>query len=210
MPYTYRELPDEFARDYFKAALETTTDVSDESGGQTLDRNYGIQDFGDETVKDMLLDCKEFQAANADDLDLVSEVGCGGRDFWLTRNDHGVGFRDRGWQQSNEIKNALDRLSKAARKWGEYDLWVGSVADLDADDGDRNSDDDDDENAKKIYASHTRAADARYAWRKARKRAVNRRATSPHGRCVTSEKCLEHAADKSVPSCKQRQRHRRK
>lgn len=214
MPYTYHDLPDQFARDYIEAALWSTNDESDESGGVPLDQNYSIEDIDDETVEDMLIDCKEFQEANADDLDLVSEVSDGGHDFWLTRNGHGEGFWGRGYRQPQEIKDALDRLSKAAKKWGDYNLWVGSPADLseharpDGDNDETEGDGSDEDAEKKIYANRTRTSSARYE-KRARKHAMNRRATSPHARCATSKKCLEHAADKSVPSCKRKARHRR-
>lgn len=47
------------------------------------------------------------------------------------------------------------------------------------------------------------------AWFEAQGRAQrraerSRRGTSPHGRCDTLAVCVEHAADKSVPSCKGR------
>lgn len=39
-----------------------------------------------------------------------------GNDFWYTRNGHGVGFWDRGYEQTG------DRLTEAAHKFGAHDL----------------------------------------------------------------------------------------
>lgn len=213
MPYSYSKLPDQFTRDYIQAALWSTNDESDESGGVPLDENYGVEDIEDETVEDMILDCKEFQEANSADLDLVYGVSHGGHDFWLTRNGHGVGFRDRGYRQSQEIRDALDRLDRAASEWGEYNLWVGSSADLNTntESGDPDSgieDDEEDADDKKIYSCHTRASSARYEQKKKARERLVRRVTVPHARCENSKKCLEHAANKKVASCKTKGRHR--
>lgn len=138
MPYAYHDLPDKFTRDYFECALWSSYDESEEP----LDRNYGVEDIDDETVEDMMLDCKEFQEANAADLEIVSgAVRSAGHDFWLTRNGHGSGFWDRKYKEPEEVQQALDRLDEAAGEYGDYDLFV--------EDG-------------KIHAGYTRASRARY------------------------------------------------
>lgn len=194
MPYRYWDL-DQFTRDYIDVALWSSMDDADESGGEPLDKNYSFKDIEDETVEDMRLDCEEFQKANVDDLELVDEVSHGGHDFWLTRNDHGAVFRDRGYGQSQEIEDALERLTKASKKYGEYDLWVGSAADLN--EKTKVSGDSDEDDKKKIYAGHTRASSTRYQ-RRQRMESM----TEPHGACEGSRTCLEHKQNKRVPSCK--------
>lgn len=73
-------------------------------------------------------ECDDFLMANRDDLEAYAEhyqpVGgydpweCAGHDFHLTRNGHGAGFWDRGLGQLG------DRLSDAARVYGETNYWV--------------------------------------------------------------------------------------
>lgn len=62
------------------------------------------------------------------------------------------------------------------------------------------------------FVSHTRmatpAAEERLAWqaREEYGRHLRRALASarPHGRCETAPRCVEHAADRRVPSCKSR------
>jgi len=109
---------DAFTTAYLECALWSSTDESDESGGEPLDANYGLDDLSLETIQGAIDDCAAFQAANADDLaDLDDEQS--GHDFWLTRNGHGAGFWDRG------LGALGDRLSKACKPYGSVDLYVG-------------------------------------------------------------------------------------
>jgi hypothetical protein len=43
-----------------------------------------------------------------------------GHDVWLTRNGHGCGFWDGDWSEP-----AATRLTKASKKFGEFNLLVG-------------------------------------------------------------------------------------
>ncbi len=75
---------DKFTRAYIEAALWSSTDNSDESGGRPLDFNYGVEDIAPETIASILDDCKAFQEAHANDIgDNLEQAG---HDFWLTRN----------------------------------------------------------------------------------------------------------------------------
>jgi len=118
---------DEFTRAYVEAALWSTSDESDESGGDPMDDNYDAWDIDGETLAGMAADCAKFQAENAADLALYDSpqwtaAELGGHDFWLTRNGHGCGFWDR-----NGIlpEDAGERLTAAAEKYGEVYLYVG-------------------------------------------------------------------------------------
>ncbi len=122
-----REQVDEFTLAYIEAALWSTNDESDESGGEPLDSNYGIDDLDPETLAKMADDCRRFQEENAADLALYDHpqwtaAELGGHDLWLTRNGHGCGFRDR---TDCLPKEARDRLTAAAGKAGERHLYVG-------------------------------------------------------------------------------------
>ena len=107
---------DSFTRSYIEAALWSTTDQSDEQGGEPLDANYGPDDIDPETMAQMITDCTSFQERNTD---LLSDSGLAdkraGHYFWLSRNGHGSGFFD----------EDLDALQDAARAYGSFDLYVG-------------------------------------------------------------------------------------
>lgn len=125
---------DEFTRAYIEAALWSSNDESDESGGQPLDANYGPDDISVETMGRIIEDCERFQRDNAFTLRAyykalplgrngnrewtVEEQA--GHDFWLSRNGHGAGFFDR-----DVPRTVRDRLQEQARKCGEIDLYVG-------------------------------------------------------------------------------------
>jgi hypothetical protein len=109
---------DKFTRQYIETALWSSTDESDESGGEPLDANYSASDIAPETVAEMAADCADFQEKYATLLDesgLDSERA--GHDFWLSRNGHGSGFFDEG--------DGLEKLQEAAESYGEYHLYVG-------------------------------------------------------------------------------------
>lgn len=83
---------DSFTVGYITAALWSTSDESDDAGGEPLDRNYSIADLAPETMRAVIEDCRKFQEANAADLDRARSAECNGHDFWLTRNGHGTGL----------------------------------------------------------------------------------------------------------------------
>lgn len=109
---------EKFLKGYLTAALWSTTDESDESGGVPLDKNYNIEDFSETALEIAKKDCAAFQETNAADL---ADIDCeqAGTDFWLTRNRHGTGFWDRGYEAA-----LAHRLTEAAHVYGSVDLWV--------------------------------------------------------------------------------------
>ncbi len=130
---------DEFLSAYITAALWSSTDESDESGGEPLDKHYGESDLAPETLDRMRADCVAFLnhklggrlIAIAERLEenghwsLPAGVKCSvmeyaGHDFFLTRCGHGCGYWDGDWPVG--IAEALDTL---AREFGTYDLYVG-------------------------------------------------------------------------------------
>lgn len=128
---TARRNFEEMVDGYAEAALFSSNDESDESGGNPLDENYSRADIADETFKKMKRDCAKFMKQNKRDLDaFVSDPDLEhksdshvwslvGYCFWMNRNGHGVGFWDRG------VEEALgERLSKASQKFGEVNLYV--------------------------------------------------------------------------------------
>lgn len=114
---------DAFTRDYTAAILFTE---QDELGDKNED------DFAPEMMERIRADCAAFQAAEgvADILADESNHRPGspddtaeehaGRDFWYTRNGHGVGFWDGDWTEKAE--SVLDPL---AGSFGEVWVYVG-------------------------------------------------------------------------------------
>jgi len=129
-PSRSKSRPDAFTQAYIEAALWSSTDESDESGGEPLDYNYGPSDIAPETLREMMKDCALFQRAARKALASADEKGVrtkkystderAGHDFWLNRNGHGAGFWDGDWPEPEAT--FLDELSE---KFGEYNLYVG-------------------------------------------------------------------------------------
>jgi hypothetical protein len=115
---------DGFVRQYLETALWSSNDESDESGGEPLDSNYGIEDFDDMAIQGAIRDCDAFRAKAGELLDRAyREYGQDderqGHDFWLTRNGHGAGFWD------GDYGDIGDELTKIAEGFGEKWPYVG-------------------------------------------------------------------------------------
>lgn len=111
---------DKFTRSYVEAALWSSTDNADESGGEPLDKNHEPEDIAPKSLAKMIEDCKTFQEANAELLARAGDDSRNGHDYWLTRNRHGAGFWDRGYD--SEVGK---ELTDAAQADGECDLYIG-------------------------------------------------------------------------------------
>ena len=117
----------EFLLAYVEAALWSSNDNADESGGEPLDKNYGPDDIAPDTVEAMQADCEDFlqrygHLLTDDDSPQIQKHGrweVAGHDYWLTRQGHGSGFWDGGWPRHG------DELSEAAKSYGEVYLIVG-------------------------------------------------------------------------------------
>ncbi len=119
---TTRQAPrmDAFTRQYFETALWSSTDESDDQGGEPLDKNYGVGDIADETRWQMIADCADFQKRFGH---LYDDSEQAGHDFWLSRNGHGTGFFDRDTEHADELQTA-------AKSYGEFDLYVGDDGEI--------------------------------------------------------------------------------
>ena len=121
--------PDEFTTAYLVAALWSTTDHSDEDGGQPLDANYDICDIAPEAMRSAMESCAEFQEQHKELLSKAYELyeprdgyhgpALAGHDLWLTSAHHGAGYWDRG------IGDVGKALTDAAHAFGERDIYVG-------------------------------------------------------------------------------------
>lgn len=109
---------DDFTLAYLEAALWSSMDNADDTGGEPLDANYSVEDIAPETLAQMVTDCAEFQGIYSALLAEIDPIQAG-HDFWLTRNRHGAGFWDRG------LGELGDKLTNAAHTFGDFDLYVG-------------------------------------------------------------------------------------
>ena len=132
---------DDFTLACLEAALRSSNDETDESGGNPLDQNYETANIDYSALVRLMENCKRFQAsppwqaALAEDdprTDRRQGYGCNveqsaGHDFWLTRCGHGAGFWDGDWKEPHA--SALDALSK---QFGNVDLYVGDDGKINA------------------------------------------------------------------------------
>ncbi len=111
-----------FSLAYIQAALATEMDDSESSGGEPLDKNHDFDDIEASTFARIIADCRDFQKKYK----ALYEAGGwtdedAGKDFWLSRNGHGAGFFD----SDVENEKIKDDLQDAARRYGEYNLYLG-------------------------------------------------------------------------------------
>jgi len=108
--------------DFFEAYVTCafwSTYADDEAGrGEFLDTSFTPMDLAPEALQQMQEDCSKFLEENSGDIGL--DFTRQGHDFWLTRNGHGCGFWDGGWE-----KEAGKRLTASSKRFGEVDLYVG-------------------------------------------------------------------------------------
>ena len=64
-------------------------------------------------------DCFKFEHDNSEDI-ATGDSAQAGRDFWFTRNGHGVGFWDGDWPEPQD-----DRLTAASKAFGEIWVYLG-------------------------------------------------------------------------------------
>ena len=115
---------DSFTDAYITCALWSSTDNLTDSGGDPLDKKYTVEDIEQTTLARIEKDCRDFQTKYSE---LYTSGGWSdeqaGHDFWLTRNGHGSGFTDRGYDYDQE--EIGEQLKKAAKTYGEFNLYLG-------------------------------------------------------------------------------------
>lgn len=98
----------------------------------SIPKDAGYADMTEAVLTEVMEDCKAFEEYAADLLamaygddghpDRGYDEAQAGRDFWYTRNGHGVGF----WDRKELTEGGLgDRLAKRARKQGNVDAYWG-------------------------------------------------------------------------------------
>ncbi len=127
-PYIFRHQTDgtqfsldEFTRAYLECALWSSMIYTEEGDTDSsfLDANYDIEDFSISALNSAIEECKAFQRDNAGFLSHAGDDGQNGHDFWLTRNHHGAGFWDRGYNEK-----VSRELTDAAHHYGSVDYDV--------------------------------------------------------------------------------------
>lgn len=114
---------DDFTRAYIRVALWTETDDNE----RPLDDNYDSEHLTNRAIDRIAAECKRFQEQNAPMLARAGDAAQNGHDFWLTRNGHGVGFRDRGYP--DDIGEPLTAAARACApahlvvNRGRLDYW---------------------------------------------------------------------------------------
>jgi hypothetical protein len=116
---------DKFTDAYIKCALWTTFDESK----LNLNR-FSISNISDDTIKEMIADCKKFQEKVKEELEEAYDnidynETKAGIDFWFTRNHHSAGFWDRG------LYSLGKNLIEIAHGFGGYDLYLGENGEID-------------------------------------------------------------------------------
>jgi hypothetical protein len=120
---------DAFTRGYIEALFFTDGDDlcaewTPPEGSGEMDASIGFSDLAPETLQRIIEDCRDFQKINIDALCaaylLAYEEDQAGRDFWFTRNGHGVGFWDRDELAVGDLDRTLTDASKAFREMSAY------------------------------------------------------------------------------------------
>lgn len=114
---------------YIRAAIWSSVDDT----GEPIDDIRTADDVAQETKDAAARDCAAFYLANRQACDTAMQRypyhpdaptpwHSLGHDFWLTRNQHGVGFWDRSELEADGIGQAL---TDAAHAFGEVCLYIG-------------------------------------------------------------------------------------
>lgn len=111
------------ARHMPDVAVNTVTMESHFVGGDS----FGFSDLAPGALADVIADCEAFQRDNAATLAEAYtrdyDAAQAGRDYWFTRNGHGVGFRDRDAlePESAEYDRLTNAMVDARRSNGDWD-----------------------------------------------------------------------------------------
>jgi hypothetical protein len=129
-PYSLQQDRADAVYGYATCALWTALDyhTEGEEPGQ-LDDVASLDDFSEDAWAKIIEEVGDFIDGNQDDFDAYllaytpsdasyTAAECFGHDFSLTREGHGTGFWDRG------LGDLGERLSEAARVYGDQHLWL--------------------------------------------------------------------------------------
>jgi len=80
--------------------------------------DLNIHNFSDDSKIQAYSDIQQFLTLIGDTANIMTEEQLG-HDLWLTRNGHGAGFWDRGYDEAD-----VDVLNKACEQLGQTDLYI--------------------------------------------------------------------------------------
>lgn len=111
-----------FTRAYVEAMLftECSDGDFDPENGNLLPGEITFDDFAPETVQSIIEDCAAFRLSNRTLLNQCGDDSQNGHDFWLTRNWHGAGFWDRGYDVT-----IGELITQKAHAFGEVFVYLG-------------------------------------------------------------------------------------
>ncbi len=137
---------DEFTQGYVEAMFFTDSAPSMDSeewreceaAGEEIPEgsfpsDMGVNDLAPESLADIVADCAAFQESAAELLTQAYareyDAAQAGRDFWFTRNGHGVGFWDRK-ELRTHARDACEALTQtmAATHKSDPDAWAAALA----------------------------------------------------------------------------------
>lgn len=110
-----------FLQTFFAAYLDTALWTSFDESGQTMDKNYSIDQIAPDALEVMKADCLSFYTTNELEQLPESFQKQAGHDFWLTRNGHGAGFWDGDWEEPTATM-----LTESSHSFGESTLHVST------------------------------------------------------------------------------------
>ncbi|WLA86884.1 hypothetical protein [Bradyrhizobium elkanii] len=95
--------------------------------------SFGFADLAADTLESIIRDCEAFQRDNAALLNAAYERDYdseqAGRDYWYTRNGHGVGYWDREQLENDSDEyESLTAEMVAASKSGDNEAWNAACA----------------------------------------------------------------------------------
>lgn len=113
---------DKFTKGYIEAMFFTSTGTSDDGDLQ----NASFDQLHSLTLNAIISSCKDFQEkyaallAGAYAKDYTEDMA--GRDYWFTRNGHGVGFWDRGLGSVGKMLTTVSEYSEVSLYRGDDGL----------------------------------------------------------------------------------------
>jgi hypothetical protein len=130
MNITFDELTD-FEKGYFTAALWTFDDNPPQGEFSTSGRVQELFPLIDQySIQKMRDACTKFQKENTEILAQAGNDSQNGHDFYLTRNNEGSGFWDRGYDREISGSTVGDILTDAAHAYGECSLYYGNDSEI--------------------------------------------------------------------------------
>lgn len=125
--YRSWESLDAFTQGYIEAMFFTDTGTGDDEEGGLETASF--DELSPDTLKGIISDCKAFQAEAEALLNEAYRRGYeevqAGRDFWFTRNGHGVGFWDRDVLDKDDLGRRLSDLCGFRTRYTECYVYRG-------------------------------------------------------------------------------------